>query len=113
MTITIYHNPKCSNSRGALERIRAAGHEPRIVEYLTAPPTRDELKALLRKMGMSVRELVRTKEAVYSELGLERASDEALLAAMLAHPILINRPIVVAGERAVLARPPERVDELL
>ena len=113
MAITIYHNPKCSNSRGALERIRARGHEPHIVEYLKTPPSREELKALLDKMGMKPGELVRTKEPVYAELGLGEAGEEQLLAAMAEHPILMNRPIVVAGARAILARPPERVEELL
>ena len=112
MTITIYHNPKCSNSRGCLELIRAAGHEPGIVEYLKTPPSKSELAALVKAMGIAPRELVRTKEAVYAQLGLAEAGDEALLEAMAKHPILINRPIVVTEKGAALCRPPERVKTL-
>jgi arsenate reductase len=113
MTVTIHHNPGCSNSRGALEIIRSQGIEPAIVEYLKAPLSRDELVALVQKMGVPLREVVRTKEAVYAELGLERADDDALLNAIAAHPILLNRPIVVTPKGARLCRPPELVRDLL
>lgn len=113
MNITIYHNPKCSNSRGCLALIRAAGHEPRIVEYLVTPPSRAELAALVAKMGIAPRDLVRAKEAVYAELDLDGASDDALLEAMAAHPVLMNRPIVVTDKAAKLCRPAELVKELL
>ena len=113
MNITIYHNPKCSNSRGALALIREAGHEPRIVEYLKTPPSRAELVRLLDSMGMAARDLVRAKEPLYAELGLSDADDAALLDAMAAHPVLINRPIVVTDKAAKLCRPPELVKPLL
>jgi arsenate reductase len=113
MTVTIHHNPGCSNSRGALEIIRSQGIEPAIVEYLKTPLSRDELVALVQKMGVPLREVVRTKEAVYAELGLERADDDALLDAIAAHPILLNRPIVVTPKGARLCRPPELVRDLL
>lgn len=113
MQITIYHNPKCSNSRGALALIREAGFEPSIIEYLKTPPSRAELAALVAKMGVAARDLVRAKEAVYDELGLDGADDGALLDAMAAHPVLINRPIVVTDTGARLCRPPETVSALL
>ena len=113
MNITIYHNPNCSNSRGALALIREAGHEPRIVEYLKTPLSRGELAALVEKMGIGVRDLVRAKEAAYAELGLAAADDAALLDAMAAHPVLMNRPIVETGDAAKLCRPPELVKALL
>ena len=113
MTVTIHHNPGCSNSRGALEIIRSQGIEPAVVEYLKAPLSRDELVALVQKMGVPLREVVRTKEAVYAELGLERADDDALLNAIAAHPILLNRPIVLTPKGARLCRPPELVRDLL
>jgi arsenate reductase len=113
MTVTIHHNPGCSNSRGALEIIRSQGIEPAIVEYLKTPLSRDELVALVQKMGVPLREVVRSKEAVYAELGLERADDDALLNAIAAHPILLNRPIVVTPKGARLCRPPELVRDLL
>lgn len=113
--VTIYHNPRCSNSRGALEILREHGIEPRIVEYLKTPPGRDELVALIDASGLSVRGMMREKEAVFAELGLgapERSDDE-LIDAMLAHPVLINRPIVVTPRGTRLCRPPERVREIL
>lgn len=113
MTVTIHHNPGCSNSRGALEIIRAHGIEPVIVEYLKTPLSRDELAGLVKRLGVPLREVVRTKEAVYAELGLEPASDDALLDAVAAHPILLNRPIVVTPKGARLCRPPELVRDLL
>jgi arsenate reductase len=113
MTVTIYHNPNCSNSRGALEIIRGAGIEPTIVEYLKTPLTKDELAALVKAMKVSPREIMRTKEAVYSELSLDTASEDALLDAIVAHPILLNRPIVVTPKGVRLCRPPELVRDLL
>jgi arsenate reductase len=109
MTITIYHNPNCSTSRTTLQAIRAAGHEPRIVEYLKTPLGKAELKALAAKTGADVRE----KEKLYSELNLENASDEKLFDAMAEHPVLLNRPIVETQTRAKLCRPAETVKELL
>ena len=115
MNITIYHNPGCGTSRNTLAAIRAAGHEPVIVEYLKTPPTRDELKSLIARMGIRVRAVVRTKEALFRELGLDEldVGDEELLDAMMAHPVLINRPIVVTEHAVRLCRPSETVKELL
>ncbi|MCL4759877.1 MAG: arsenate reductase (glutaredoxin) [Rhodocyclaceae bacterium] len=113
--VTIYHNPRCSTSRSALAQLREAGIEPRIVEYLKSPPSRDELRAIAAANGSGVRGLLRRKEALYGELGLDdpTRSDEALLDAMLAHPSLIERPIVVTGRGARVCRPPERLREIL
>ena len=113
MRVTIYHNPRCSNSRRCLEIIREEGFEPTIVEYLQYPPSAAELERLAGKMGASVREVIRTKEPEYMELQLQDASDAALFKAVAAHPILLNRPIVVTGKGAKLCRPPELVGELL
>ncbi|MGE0482830.1 MAG: arsenate reductase (glutaredoxin) [Gammaproteobacteria bacterium] len=114
MDITIYHNPRCSKSRATLERIRARGIEPRIVEYLATPPDAATLRGLLDRLGLRAAELARRGETAWQEAGLDPDSeDDAVIAAMLAHPVLIERPIVVAGERAVLGRPPENVDALL
>jgi arsenate reductase len=111
----LFHNPRCSKSRGALELLREHGVTPEIVSYLEQPPSVDELRALLRLLGAGPRALLRTGEPEYAGLGLADASldDEALLAAMHAHPRLIERPIFVHGGRAVIGRPPERVLELL
>jgi arsenate reductase len=113
--ITIYHNQKCGTSRNTLALIRHAGIEPRVVPYLEQPPTRAELVALLAAMGTPVREAMRAKETVYKELDLNNAkwNDDALIDAMLAHPILINRPIVVTPKGARLCRPSEAVLDLL
>lgn len=110
-----FHNPRCSKSRGGLELLRERGIEPQLVAYLEQPPSADALRALLRKLGTGARGLLRTGEPEYAELGLGDPSldDEALIAAMAAHPRLIERPIFVHGERAVIGRPPERVLELL
>ncbi|PVY61154.1 arsenate reductase (glutaredoxin) [Pusillimonas noertemannii] len=110
---TIYHNPRCSTSRNTLERLRAAGREPEIIEYLKTPPSRDQLAKLISDAGLTPREAVRVKEAAYAELGLEGASDAQLLDAMAAHPILINRPFVVTEKGTRLGRPIEAVDEIL
>ena len=113
MDATIYHNPRCSTSRKVLEAMREAGVEPTIVEYLKDPPGKSRLKKLIKDAGVSVREAVRRKEPVYAELGLEGASDDALLDAMVANPVLIERPIVATTKGVRVCRPPERVHEVL
>lgn len=113
MQVTIYHNPGCSNSRGALEFLRGHGIEPEIREYLKTPLTRAELAALVKRMGVAARDIIREKEAVYEELELAGADEDTLLDAMAAHPVLVNRPIVVTPKGAKLCRPPELVKELL
>jgi len=115
MTFTIYHNPKCSTSRNVLATLRDAGHEPRIIEYLKTPPSKNELKQLIKRMGAKTSDVVRWKEPVAGELGLDKdeSSDEELLNAMMEHPILINRPIVVTEDAVKLCRPSETVKELL
>ena len=113
--IVIYHNPDCGTSRNTLAMIRNAGIEPHVVEYLKTPPSRAMLVSLLQRMGMGARALLREKGTPYHELGLddEALSEEALLDAMLSHPLLINRPIVVAPLGVALCRPSERVLDLL
>ncbi|MEP5766443.1 MAG: arsenate reductase (glutaredoxin) [Halieaceae bacterium] len=113
--ISIYHNPRCSKSRQTLALLQDRGVEPTIVLYLETPPSAEELRSLLGKLGMSPRQLLRRGEDAYRELGLgdESLGDEELIAAMVAHPKLIERPIVEQGERALLGRPPENVLELL
>ena len=113
--VTVFHNPACGTSRNTLALIREAGIEPRVIEYLETPPDGATLRDLLRRMGMRPRELLREKGTPYAELGLgaDRWSDEELIAHMLAHPILINRPIVVTSRGVRLCRPPEKVLELL
>lgn len=111
----LYHNPRCSKSRGALELLQENGVEPRIVRYLETPPDLATLRDLLTKLGMAPRELLRRSEDEYRELNLADPSldDEAILKAMVEHPKLIERPILVVGARAVVGRPPERVLELI
>ena len=112
--VRIYHNPRCSKSRSACTILAEKGVEAEVVEYLKTPPDRATLTALLAKLGLRAEELVRKGEAIVkTEYAGRTMSDEDWLEAMLAHPILIERPIVVVGERAVVARPPERVLELL
>ncbi|MEO5337042.1 MAG: arsenate reductase (glutaredoxin) [Magnetospirillum sp. WYHS-4] len=113
MTVTIYHNPRCSKSRQTLDLLRGRGIEPQVVEYLDRPPTAAELKELLDKLGLTPRQLLRAKEAKEEGLNDPALSDEALIAAMAAHPRTIERPIVVKGKRAALGRPPEKVLEIL
>lgn len=115
MNVTIYHNPKCGTSRNTLDLIRKAGIQPTVIEYLKDPPSRDVLQKLISDAGLSVREAMRQKESLYTELGLADAalSDDALLDAMMAHPILINRPIVVAPAGTRLCRPSELVLDIL
>ncbi len=115
MTVTIYHNPACGTSRNTLAMIRASGEEPEIVEYLKTPPSRERLVELLAILKMTPRELLREKGTPYAELGLSdpKWSDSELIDFMMEHPILINRPIVVTEKGAVLARPSEKVLEVL
>jgi len=115
MDITIYHNPRCGTSRNTLAAIRDAGIEPRVIDYLSNPPTREELQAMLAAAGLTPREAIRSKESLYGELGLDapEVTDEALLDAMLAHPVLINRPFVVTPKGVRLCRPFELVREIL
>jgi len=109
----IYHNPKCSTSRKTLELLRDNGIEPEIVQYLKTPPSRAELVKMIDEAGIEVRAAVRKREALYTELGLASASDDELLDAMAANPILIERPFVVTPKGTRLARPLERVREIL
>jgi arsenate reductase len=115
MTVTIYHNPSCGTSRNTLALIRNAGIEPTVIEYLKTPPSRQELKDLIRRAGLTVREAIREKGTLYTELGLDDPSltDEQLLDAMEAHPILINRPFVVTQKGVRLSRPSELVLDIL
>lgn len=115
MKVVIYHNPACGTSRNALAMIRDAGFEPEIVEYLKAPPSRSELTALLKRGGLSVRDVLREKGTPYAELNLGDASlsDDLLLDAIAAHPILLNRPLVATERGVALCRPSERVLDLL
>ena len=115
MDITIFHNPRCGTSRGTLALIRETGAEPRVVDYLANPPARAELADMIARAGLSVRAAARSKEALFAELGLEdpAVGDDALLDAMLAHPILINRPFVVTPKGVRLCRPSETVREIL
>jgi arsenate reductase len=113
--VTIYHNPSCATSRKVLVAIRATGAEPRVIEYLKTPPSRAELKSLLSRMGMTPRALLRRRGTLYDDLGLDdpKKTDDALLDAMLAHPILIERPIVVTARGVRLCRPVEKLAEIL
>ncbi|MDX2202827.1 MAG: arsenate reductase (glutaredoxin) [Hyphomicrobiaceae bacterium] len=115
MSVTLYHNPACGSSRKTLALLRAKGIEPRIVEYLKTPPSKQELKAILKAMGVGPRALLREKGTPYAVLGLAdpKWTDEALIDHMLAHPILINRPLVVTARGARLCRPPELALEIL
>ena len=115
MTTTIYHNPKCSKSRQTLEILKENNITPTIVEYLKTPPTADTLKTILGQLGMAPRDLMRKKEDIYSELKLDNPSlsDDDLIDAMVKHPILIERPIVLNNGKAALGRPPEQVLEIL
>ncbi len=115
MTVTIYHNPACGTSRNVLALIRNSGEEPQVIEYLKTPPSRDELAELIGRMGISVRDLLRRKGTPYDALGLDNPAltDDALIDAMMAHPILINRPIVVTPDAVKLCRPSETVLDML
>lgn len=113
--IRIYHNPRCSKSRETLALLQAQGHQPQVVEYLKDTPSTAELRDILTRLGIPARDLLRTKEDEYKILGLDNpALTEAdIIAAMVAHPKLIERPIVVKGTQARIGRPPERVLEIL
>lgn len=112
--VTIYHNPRCSKSRQTLQLLEQQGIQPEVKLYLRDPLNTTAIKTILRQLGFaSARELVRSKEAIFSELNLADASEQQLLDAMVAHPQLIERPIVVVADRAKLGRPPEAVLELL
>jgi arsenate reductase (glutaredoxin) len=115
MSVVIWHNPKCTTSGRVLEMIRATGIEPRVVEYVKTPPTAAEIKAALKEMGLSPRELLRRRGTPYEELGLDDPgkTDAELIAAMAEHPILIERPVVRTGKGTRLCRPAERVKEIL
>ena len=115
MDVTIYHNPRCSKSRQTMALLEARGIAPKVIEYLNAPPDAPTLKAILEKLGIGARDLMRKKEAPYKELGLDDPSltEDALIRAMVENPILIERPVVLAGDRARLGRPPEQVLDIL
>jgi arsenate reductase len=113
--LMLYHNPRCSKSRSALELLQARGLAPEVVLYLETPPDAVQLRDVLSKLGMGARQLLRTGEDAYKQLNLadQSLTDEQLIAAMVAHPKLIERPILVAGDKAIIGRPPENVLELL
>lgn len=112
--ITIYHNPRCSKSRQTLALLREHGVEPNIVEYLKEPPTQTRIRALIKQLGIEPHALVRAKESAYKESGLSReSSDTAIVRAIADNPVLLERPVVVRGERAAIGRPPENVLPLL
>ena len=115
MTVTIYHNPRCSKSRQTLDLLKQRGIEPRIVEYLKTPPSKTKLGEILKMLGREPRDLMRRKEAEYKNNGLDdpALSRAALIEAMVANPVLIERPIVLANGKAALGRPPESVLEIL
>jgi arsenate reductase len=115
MNVKIYHNPRCSKSRDTLQLLKNRGIAPEIIEYLKTPPTIEELREILQKLGISPRQLMRQKEAEYfaADLDDETLSDEALLNGMVNHPKLIERPIVLANGKAAIGRPPENVLAIL
>ncbi|MGQ3177412.1 MAG: arsenate reductase (glutaredoxin) [Blastomonas fulva] len=115
MQFTVYHNPKCGTSRNVLAAIREAGHQPEVIEYLKTPPSRDTLESLIARAGEGARGLLRAKEPLAKELGLDDAgvTDAQIVDAMMAHPILINRPIVVTADTVKLCWPSETIAELL
>jgi arsenate reductase len=109
MAVTIYHNPRCGKSRATLALIEGKGIKPKVVEYLTSPPSAGELKAILGKLGLAARDLVRAKEAAEAGIDPSTRSEAQLIADMVKSPILIERPIVISGNKAALGRPPENV----
>ena len=115
MSVTIFHNPKCSKSRQTLELLEKHGITPTIIEYLKTPPTVKKLKEILTQLGFVSRDLMRKKEAIYSEYELDNPalSNDDLIGFMIKHPVLIERPIVLANGKAALGRPPEQVLEIL
>lgn len=114
MGVTIYHNPRCSKSRETLELLRGRGIEPAIVEYLKTPPDAAAIESIMRKLGLDARDLLRKGEAIYKELALSDPdlSEDQLIAAIVAHPVLLERPIVINGAKAAIGRPPENVLKL-
>jgi arsenate reductase (glutaredoxin) len=115
MAVTIYHNPRCGKSRAALKLLEGRGLRPTVVEYLKTPPSAAELKRILKLLGLPARALLRSKEKEYRTAGLDNAElgEDKIVAAMVRHPILIERPIVIAGNKAALGRPPEAVLKIL
>ena len=113
MPITIYHNPRCSKSRATLALLHEHGHSPEIIEYLKAPPDSSTLHTLAKKLGLPLSGIVRTGEQVFKDNNLTNAGDDALAAAISENPILLQRPIVVSGDRAAIGRPPESVLDIL
>ena len=115
MSVTIFHNPRCAKSRATLQLLEARGLKPNVVEYLKTPPSASELKAILKKLGMKPGDLLRGGEPLYAELGLKekQLSDDQLIALLVKNPVLIERPIVVAGGKAAIGRPPESVLKIL
>lgn len=115
MTVTILHNPRCSKSRATLNMLRGKDIEPKIIDYIENPPTAEEFREILAKLDLSPRDLLRRGEKIYKQLELSDTalSDTALITAMVGNPILIERPIVVNGDKAALGRPPENVLEIL
>ena len=114
MSLKIYHNPRCTKSRQTLALLQEAGHDFEVIEYLKTPLTLDQLQALQAVLGLPARQMMRSGEAIYKQLSLATQNDEvALLAAMAEHPILLERPVVRKGQKAVICRPPERVHEIL
>jgi arsenate reductase len=113
LTVTIYHNPRCTKSRQTLELLRSRGVEPTIIEYLKTPPSAAELKKLLAMLGLKPRQLLRAKEAREAGIAADKLDEPALIAAMVANPVVIERPIVVNGGKAALGRPPEAVTAIL
>ena len=111
---TIWHNPKCSKSREALSLLQEKGEEIEVFKYLDTPPSREDIVSLLKKLGVSARELMRTKEELYKELGLAKIEEESVLIdALAAHPKLIERPILIENNRAVIGRPVEKVVDFI
>ena len=115
MTVTIYHNARCSNSRGALALLQERGITPQIVDYIKEPLSAPQLTALIAQLGLPVRDVMRSKEAIYQALALDKPAltDAELIAQIAAHPVLLNRPIVVTPKGAKLCRPPELVLDIL
>ena len=112
--IQIWHNPRCSKSRNALNLLEEKGIEANVIKYLDSTPSKEELKEVLKKLGISAKELLRTSEDIYKELNLKNENDEEkIIDAMLLHPKLIERPIIIKGDKAVIARPIENLEELL
>lgn len=109
MSVTIYHNPRCSKSRETLDLLRQHGTEPTVIEYLKTPPSADDIRRLLGQLGLSARQLLRAKEAREAGLDDPALSEDALIEGMAKHPVVIERPIVVKGDKAALGRPPEAV----